>query len=131
MDEKYLKIIDKPYQKSKIRKQMSLSERAGQFMPFSALTGYDDVIEQHNKAYQDKKILSSDEIENINNMLIEILNSEKQDVLIRISYYDNQIQKEKVVVDRVKKIDVDQKRLTLADGKIIEFNDIYNIQWYN
>ncbi|SDA20673.1 hypothetical protein SAMN02910447_01904 [Ruminococcus sp. YE71] len=40
----YRDIIGLPHHKSADRKPMSLSERAAQFSPFAALTGYDEII---------------------------------------------------------------------------------------
>lgn len=46
MDENfpYKDIIDLPHHKAQGRKQMSMYDRAAQFSPFAALTGYDDII---------------------------------------------------------------------------------------
>ena len=40
----YKDIIDLPHHQSAGRKHMSLYDRAAQFAPFAALTGYDDII---------------------------------------------------------------------------------------
>ena len=40
----YADIIDLPHHVSKKRAPMSLTDRAAQFSPFAALTGYDDLI---------------------------------------------------------------------------------------
>ena len=40
----YDDIIDLPRHVSKVHPQMSISDRAAQFAPFSALTGYKDAI---------------------------------------------------------------------------------------
>ncbi|MBP3377079.1 MAG: hypothetical protein J6L83_09975 [Clostridia bacterium] len=41
---KYEDIIDLPHHTSATRQRMSISDRAAQFAPFAALTGYDGVI---------------------------------------------------------------------------------------
>ncbi|KAA8825412.1 hypothetical protein EMO92_05875 [Bifidobacterium reuteri] len=43
---RYDDIIDLPHHVSRRHPQMSRHNRAAQFMPFAALTGYDQVIEQ-------------------------------------------------------------------------------------
>ena len=43
---KYDDIIDMPHHVSRRHPQMSRRQRAAQFMPFAALTGYERVIEQ-------------------------------------------------------------------------------------
>ncbi len=42
---RYDDIINLPHHQSKTHAHMSVRNRAAQFMPFAALTGYDDVIE--------------------------------------------------------------------------------------
>lgn len=44
--EKYEDIINLPHHVSKKNPQMSLETRSAQFAPFSALTGYDEVIKE-------------------------------------------------------------------------------------
>ena len=44
MSGKYDDIIDLPHHVSEIRPRMSRSDRAAQFAPFAALTGYEAVI---------------------------------------------------------------------------------------
>lgn len=42
----YADIIDLPHHQSKVHPKMSLYDRAAQFAPFAALTGYDDMISE-------------------------------------------------------------------------------------
>ena len=44
--EKYEDIINLPHHVSKKHPRMSLEARSAQFAPFSALTGYDEVIKE-------------------------------------------------------------------------------------
>ena len=44
--EQYKDIIDLPHHVSKTRPQMPMSDRAAQFAPFAALTGYDSAIKE-------------------------------------------------------------------------------------
>ena len=46
MDKRYEKIIGLPHHTSATRKPMPLYNRAAQFSPFAALTGYEDVISE-------------------------------------------------------------------------------------
>ena len=126
MDDKYLKIIDLPYKKSKTHKQMSISDRASQFMSFSALEGYDKKIKEHSKLTSEKREISIDDIENIDKMLKELIDKQSFHPLIKIDFFDD-----KSIVERVVKVDLQARRLVLADEREIDFNDIYCIQWYN
>ena len=44
MDKRYDKILEMPHHTSATRKPMPLYNRAAQFSPFAALTGYEDII---------------------------------------------------------------------------------------
>ena len=46
MSGKYDDIIDLPHKKSATRPQLTMAQRAAQFSPFAALTGYDGVIRE-------------------------------------------------------------------------------------
>ena len=45
----YRDIIDHPHYRSKTRPHMSMQNRAAQFAPFAALTGYDDCIREETR----------------------------------------------------------------------------------
>ncbi len=51
MSNKYADIIHLPHHVSKTRPQMAISDRAAQFSPFAALTGYDVAIEEAGKKH--------------------------------------------------------------------------------
>ncbi len=44
--DKYNDIINLPHHISKKHERMSIEERSAQFAPFSALTGYDEIIKE-------------------------------------------------------------------------------------
>nr|WP_303796595.1 hypothetical protein [Bifidobacterium catenulatum] len=47
---RYDDIIGLPHHRSQTHAHMSMHNRAAQFMPFAALTGYDDIIKQTEQA---------------------------------------------------------------------------------
>ena len=49
----YDDIIDMPHHQSRKHAHMDIRNRAAQFMPFAALTGYDDVIERTTRSTVD------------------------------------------------------------------------------
>ena len=49
MSAEYDDIIHLPHHRSSKRRQMSLSDRAAQFAPFAALTGFDDHIAEKSR----------------------------------------------------------------------------------
>ena len=65
----YADIIDLPHHQSAKRKQMSLYDRAAQFAPFSALSGYDDMVREESRLTDEKEELSEHETELLNRKL--------------------------------------------------------------
>ena len=59
--EKYQDIINIPYNKSTKRRQMSLNDRAAQFAPFAALTGYEESLKEVSRTTTLKKELTQED----------------------------------------------------------------------
>lgn len=49
--EVYTDIIDLPHHQAEDRYHMSLHDRAAQFAPFAALTGFDDIIQETTRRF--------------------------------------------------------------------------------
>lgn len=101
--------------------KMKISERAKQFMPFSALKGFDDMIEVENKEPSDRKILSEEDSDNIGQVLGEI----KKNDVVKITFYETDGYV--TLTGIVAKLDYDMKRLTVIK-RVIDFEDIYFIE---
>lgn len=54
MNNRYNEIINLPHHVSKTRPQMPMSDRAAQFAPFAALTGYDSAIRETGRLTDEK-----------------------------------------------------------------------------
>ena len=54
MNNRYNEIINLPHHVSKTRPQMPMSDRAAQFAPFAALTGYDSAIKETGRLTDEK-----------------------------------------------------------------------------
>ncbi len=75
MNAKYEKIINLPHHVSATRQSMPQADRAAQFAPYSALSGYEDAVEETAR-FTDKKIeLDEYEKERINSTLFALLSS--------------------------------------------------------
>lgn len=68
----YADIIDLPHHQSATRAHMSLYDRAAQFAPFAALTGFEDMVDEEARFTDSAIELSDNEIEIINGILGEI-----------------------------------------------------------
>ena len=69
---KYADIFDLPHHQSATRKHMSRYDRAAQFAPFAALTGYDDMIVEEARFTDSEIELSENETAIINDTVNEL-----------------------------------------------------------
>ena len=65
----YANIIDRPHWQSPTRPHMNLYDRAAQFAPFAALTGYDDMIVEEARETDTRVDLEGWELEQLNQKL--------------------------------------------------------------
>ena len=84
---RYDDIIDLPHHISKDRHHMSLSDRAAQFAPFSALTGYEESIEETARKTEDEINLSQDELDELDLRFSIILDKINERPLITIKHF--------------------------------------------
>lgn len=130
MMENYTDIINLSRPESKNRNHMSILNRAAQFAPFAALTGYAAAVSETGRLTEKKHELSSDEIAIIErriNFLIENGINEK----IQIKYFKKDERKSGgkylEIEDSFKKFDDINLVLTLESGLQINFEDLYYI----
>ncbi len=132
MTSKYDDIIDLPRHVSKKRPQMPVSNRAAQFSPFAALTGFD-------KAVKETARLTEDRIE-LDEYMKEALNSKLQiikDQLINhpevtVTYFEADEKKDGgayvTAKARVKKIDKFKGLLVMENEIVISIDEIISIE---
>ena len=81
MENKYSDIIDLPHHQSENHKRMDKINRAAQFAPFAALTGYAEAINEAGRIVDKKIILSNEEKEKISNILSYLNLHIKEDII--------------------------------------------------
>ena len=94
MSGKYDDIMSLQHPTSKKHPRMSRQNRAAQFSPFAALTGYDAVIKETERNIEEKRILSEDAIAEINENLQLIQEKKNEHPYVYISYFEKDIKKE-------------------------------------
>ena len=117
----YAEIIDLPHWESPTRPRMSWYNRAAQFSPFAALTGYDDIIREEARETGTWIEPGESLKEQINRRLNEIEKAilAKQKLSVQIVYFVPDTKKDggtyTTVEGFVRKIDPIRRRLLLAD----------------
>ena len=134
---KYDDIIDMPYKKSTRHAHMSTHDRAAQFSPFAALTGYGEAVEETARFTDSKIELAEDKIAEINEVLAELKNAldrplDEDEPEVKLNYFvqDKLKQGGKYISYKgaVCKIDEHEKKLRLSKGTWIRIEDIFDIK---
>lgn len=130
MEDNYEDIINLPHHVSQKRRHMSLYDRAAQFAPFAALTGYDDAINETAR-FTDNPIDIDDNARTIlDNKMSEIRNMVAPDVTITHFVPDALKDGGSYISTSgiIKSIDDNQQTIILQDGMRISPENIIDIQ---
>ena len=130
-DDNYNDIIELPHHTSPVRDRMSMINRAAQFSPFAALTGYDEAVKETARVTKEKIELD----ENVKVMLDEKLQTIAEHLdehlEVTILYFQPDMKKtggEYVkMTGTVKKIDQFERNIRMMDGTKISIDEIYEI----
>lgn len=131
MSSKYDDIMNLPHHVSKKHPQMSLEERAAQFAPFAALTGYNDAINETARLTNDR-IELNDEEKNILDYKIQIIQERmSKRPTLTFTYFIPDPKKDGgryiTVTGIVRKIDEYRQVIILEDKTEIPLNEIVSI----
>lgn len=131
-EHKYDDIINLPHHQSTERPHMSLHDRAAQFAPFAALTGYEEAIDETARLTDEKIILDDTAIEAINGKLYEISQHLSEKWNVSITYFRPDAHKSGGAyltdVGTIKKIEENQKVVIMDSGMKISMEQIVEIE---
>ena len=103
--------------------------RAAQFSPFSALTGYDKEIKEKQKILN-KKIELTEQKKDILDFKLEYIKNNK-DLEVKVTYFVKEKNLDEGqytnIINKIKKIDNIKKQI-IIDDKIISIKDIIDIE---
>lgn len=129
---KYDDIIDLPHYRSQSRPHMPMIDRAAQFSPFAALTGYDDAVKETARLTDEKAELTEDAKSVLNGKIQVIAEMLHVNPLVTITYFQPDAKKEGgeyvTVTGRVKSIDEYERTVALADKNVISIDSIREIE---
>lgn len=128
----YQDIINNPHHTSKTRKRMSELNRAAQFAPFAALTGYDASIYEAARLTENKIELDNKEAEILNMKLNFLKEHIKEQPEITVTYFVPDTKKDGGAYvehsDTIRIIDETQKVIIMTDRTKIEIEMILDLQ---
>ncbi len=128
----YDDIIHLPHHVSSTRPQMSMEDRAAQFSPFAALTGYDAAIDETGRLTDEKIELDEDTLHILNAKIQLVIDNLSKKLEFYITYFKPDEYKEGgsylTVSGVVKKVDDYERLLVMQDGTKIPMDDILNIE---
>ena len=132
MSGKYDDIMDLPHHQSKTRPRMSLLNRAAQFSPFAALTGYGETVKEAARLTTPEIELSEDRRAELDRKLEILKSSLPSCPEVTLVFFVGDTKKEggeyQTVRGRIKKIDPCGRVIVLADQRRIPIDHILDIR---
>lgn len=126
---KYDDIINLPHHRSKTHPHMPLIDRAAQFAPFAALTGYGDAIDETARLTDVRPDLDEQQLSELNERLLQIM--AKPNSVVRITYFVPDEKKSGGRYEQmegvIKKIDEIAKVIVMDGGEKIPLSDIVEL----
>ena len=126
--EKYKSIINLPHHVSTVYKPMPMINRAAQFSPFAALTGYDDAIVETSRLTDRRIELTGAEEDAISRALARL---ERGDV-VDLTYFvpDKRKAGGRYVTEKVtvKQVVAAEGKITTSNGRSIDMQSIIDVE---
>lgn len=131
MKDPYEDIIHMPHHVSASRPRMSMLDRAAQFSPFAALTGYDAAIRETGRLTDRPVELDVDAIAMLNEKIQILAQRSQERPEVTVTYFEPDERKSGgayvQMMGRVKKVDPNKRSIIMEDGARIGFDRIYSI----
>ena len=128
----YDDIIDLPHHVSSTRPRMPMLDRAAQFQPFRALTGYEDAVRETARLTDRRMELTEEEKARLDAALQRLMDSISSRPQVSVTWFQPDKRKAGgayvTTTGRLKKIDDLEGVLILLGGERIVIEDILDIQ---
>ena len=130
---KYDEILSLPHHVSKTRPQMPMSDRAAQFAPFAALTGYDSAIKETGRLTDERIELDEEALTALDRkyqLLMDTLDDAPEVTIIYFQPDERKAGGQYVsATGTVKKVDTFGRRILLQDGTRIPLDSVYDLRF--
>ena len=133
MNNRYDEIMGLPHHVSKTRPQMPLSDRAAQFAPFAALTGYDSAIKETGRLTDERIELDEEALAALDRKYQLLMDALDDAPEVTIIYFQPDARKAGgqyvSATGTVKKVDTFGRRILLQDGTRIPLDSVYDLRF--
>lgn len=133
MNNRYDEIMELPHHVSTTRPQMPMSDRAAQFAPFAALTGYDSAIKETGRLTNERIELDEEALTALNRkyqLLMDTLDDAPEVTIIYFQPDERKAGGQYVsATGTVKKVDTFGRRILLQDGTRIPLDSVYDLRF--
>ena len=130
----YDDIIHLPHHVSQNHPQMPMLDRAAQFAPFAALTGYEAAVGETARLTTERRELDAQEAEELNRRLAALIARLPERPEVTVEYFVPDDRKAGgtyvTVTSRVRHISGPKKTLVMEDGTGISLEDIFSISGF-
>ena len=110
---------------------MRRCDRAAQFAPFAALSGFDETVQEAGRLTQAQIELAENEREALNDALVRLAARLPEQPEIRLTYFQPDAKKSggiyRTILTRVRRLDANAQVLVLTDGTRIPFDALLSI----
>lgn len=129
---KYAAIIDMPHHRSLTRQPMPMYDRAAQFSPFAALSGYGESIKETARQTDAGAVLSEDALAALDERLAVLLAAKEAEPQVCVTYFKPDAKKSGGAYCRhcgaVKAADSIARQLVFSDGTAIDMAAVVAIE---
>lgn len=132
MSSKYEDIIGLPHHVSLKRPRMSLHDRAAQFLPFAALTGYHEAVAETARMTDEKRELREDALALLDRRLKILSENLALRPEIAVTYFEPDLRKQggayALKTGVMKRIDGYARKLIFEDGTSVPMADVLELE---
>ena len=130
---RYDDIINLPHHVSPTRQRMSMHDRAAQFAPFAALTGYEAAVGETARLTAERRELDAQEAEELNRRLAALIANLPDRPEATIEYFVPDDRKSGgayvTVTGRVRHISIAERVLVMEDETVIPMEDVDSVMF--
>ena len=132
MDDRYADILNMPHPVSPVHPRMGALERAAQFAPFAALTGYEDAIAEGARLTEESKELGEEALSDLNEKITLLQGRLGEHPPVTVTYFLPDEKKAGgryvTVSGRIKKLRITERELLLSEGAPISLDAVAQLE---